>query len=152
MPKLGSLMISPPLTARPTETIADVAQRMALDKVGGIVVVDDSGTPMGIFTERDLVRAAAAGTDSQTILVYDWMTPNPMTMHPDGDASEALETILERGFRHIPIVDKNELVGIVSLTELVPAVGHANVHPKVKGKDLLAAELSARDKAKNGGA
>ncbi|MFP5377992.1 MAG: citrate/2-methylcitrate synthase, partial [Acidimicrobiia bacterium] len=110
-------MSSPVVTAEPTELIAEAAARMNDHEVGSVVVVDGS-RPVGILTERDLVRLAAS-TDDVPTKVVELMTPDPFTLGPDVEVVDAWNTLAERGYRHIPVVDGDELVGLLSLRDLV---------------------------------
>jgi citrate synthase len=85
--------------------------------VGSVVVVDGD-RPVGILTERDLVRMSAAGA-TPTDRVATWMTPDPDSVAPDVDAMTAFASLAEHGYRHIPVVDDGRLVGIVSMRDLM---------------------------------
>jgi citrate synthase len=115
---VSDLMTPDVLTATPSETIADVSARMGDRKVGSIVVVDDA-RPVGILTERDMIKIAASGTDTSIAKVSEWMTENPDTVEPDVDVDDAFHRLTEHGYRHMPVVDNGKLVGIVSLRDLV---------------------------------
>src|SRR5205823_1934188 len=115
---VSDLMTPNVLTATPSETIAEVSTRMGDRKVGSIVVVDGT-RPVGILTERDMIRVAASGTDTSIAKVSEWMTENPDTVDPDVDVDDAFHRLTEHGYRHMPVVDNGKLVGIVSLRDLV---------------------------------
>src|SRR5688572_14692988 len=76
VPSVGELMSTPVVTALPDETVAEAATRMRDGKVGSVVVVDGD-RPIGILTERDLVRWGAAGVDPGGSKVAEWMTGDP---------------------------------------------------------------------------
>jgi citrate synthase len=107
-----------PLTATPSETVADVTSRMRDLKVGSVVVVDGRRA-IGILTERDLVKIAAAGADPSATKVSEWMTEDPDVVAPDVEVADAWRSLAEHGYRHIPVVDGDELVGIVSMRDLM---------------------------------
>jgi citrate synthase len=115
---VSDLMTADVLTATPSETIADVSARMGDRKVGSIVVVDGT-RPVGILTERDMIKIAASGTDTSIAKVSEWMTEDPDTIEPDADVDQAFASLNERGYRHMPVVDDGKLVGIVTLRDLV---------------------------------
>ncbi len=73
----------------------------------------------GIFTERDVLRAAASGSDLTSSPVSEWMTNDPVTADADMDADEATEIMMSRGFRHLPVVEGKTLIGIVSLRDIL---------------------------------
>jgi citrate synthase len=115
---VSDLMTPDVLTATPSETIAEVSARMSDRKVGSIVVVDDA-RPVGILTERDMIKIAASGIDTSIAKVSEWMTENPDTVEPGVDVDDAFHRLTEHGYRHMPVVDGGKLVGIVSLRDLV---------------------------------
>ena len=101
----------------PDATVAEAAAVMSIHHVGAALVVDGDRL-LGIFTERDIVRALAAEHDAAHHAAAGWMTSDPITLGPDATPAEALDRMLEEGFRHIPVVDDGRLVGIVSLRDL----------------------------------
>lgn len=111
-------MSSPPVTATPSESIWEVSRRMHEAKVGSVVVVTDR-VPVGILTERDLISFAGSGKSSADSPVSDWMTPDPDCLAPGVGVDQAWRNLAERGYRHIPVVDENELVGLVSMRDLM---------------------------------
>jgi len=74
---------------------------------------------VGIITERDVLRAAATGSDLTSSPVSEWMTRDPVTAGPDVDADDAAETMMGQGFRHLPVVDGTTVLGIVSLRDIL---------------------------------
>ena len=116
---VGELMSSPVVTASPAQALASAADAMVLAGVGSVVVVGDPGLTVGILTERDLVRAAAAGVDARRATVGEWMTAAPDTVAATVSIDVALETMARRGYRHIPVVADDALVGIVSMRDLM---------------------------------
>ncbi|HMC52736.1 MAG TPA: CBS domain-containing protein, partial [Acidimicrobiales bacterium] len=115
---VGDVMSSPPVTATTSETIAQAAGRMSGARVGSVVVVDGA-RPIGIMTERDLVRFAASGADASSTKVSEWMTAGPDTVGPDVEVTEAWRNLAEHGYRHIPVVAGGALVGVVSMRDLM---------------------------------
>jgi citrate synthase len=114
---VGEIMSRPAVTATATATVADAANRMREQGVGSVVVVDGDRA-IGILTERDLVRLAAAGA-ANTDRVEQWMTRDPDSVAPDIEATTAFASLAEHGYRHIPVVDNTRLVGIVSMRDLM---------------------------------
>lgn len=115
---VADLMSSPVVTAAPDETVADAARRMTEKKVGSVVVVEGD-KPVGILTERDMVRFGASGADPAAVPVSEWMTPNPDCVDPTEEVAHAFVSLAEHGYRHIPVVSDGSLVGIVSMRDLV---------------------------------
>jgi CBS domain-containing protein len=120
MPTLGEIMTKDPFTTAPATPVAEVAQSMVKGRFGSAVVLQ-GGVLVGIFTERDVLRAAASGNDLAADPVSRWMTPNPVTAETGDQAEGAAETMLSSGFRHLPVVDGNSVVGIVSLRDILSA-------------------------------
>ena len=116
---VGDVMSSPAVTATTSETVAEASRRMQ-DRLVGSVVVVDGNRPLGILTERDLVRFAAAGGDATATKVSEWMTEKPSTIGAGVEVTEAWRRLSEMGYRHIPVVtDNGELRGIVSMRDLM---------------------------------
>lgn len=113
------LMSSPVVSTAPESSLAAAARAMVVAGVGSVVAIDEDGRPVGILTERDLVRAAEAHTDPDADPVVRWMTAAPDVAHPDTPVDEAFERLAERGYRHLPVVRDAALVGIVSLRDLM---------------------------------
>ena len=85
----------------------------------GAVVVKDFGRLIGVLTERDMLRAMAARVHTSDARVRQWMTENPVTAPPDMTFEEASKIMLDKGFRHLPVVDGETILGIVSLRRIM---------------------------------
>ena len=81
---------------------------------GSVLVVDDQQRLTGIFTGRDAVRTLAQGKNAEVTPLSQVMTPNPVTISPESRAIDALRTMNERGFRHLPVVESGRRVGIIT--------------------------------------
>jgi CBS domain-containing protein len=108
------------LTVEPGLGLKPVAERMVAKDVGAVLVLE-RGRLVGILTERDILRAVAAGITDDT-LVSDWMTRDPETMEPDETTRQAAVLMIHGGFRHMPIVDGDEVVGMLSIRDLMRIV------------------------------
>lgn len=86
----------------------------------GSALVMDGETLLGVFTERDVVRAVAQHFDGSDHQVHLWMTRDPVTIAPDEPAEAALGSMLEHGFRHLPVMVGGAVVGMVSMRDLMP--------------------------------
>ena len=104
------------LTIEPSQALQEAAHQMADRRVGAIRVTE-GGRLVGILTERDVLRAVGKGTIEGS--VADWMTRDPMTVGPDATNGEAAMLMIHGGFRHVPICDHDQLVGIVSIRDLM---------------------------------
>ncbi len=111
-------MSSDLLSVEANVSILEVAQRMVDRNVGAVLVLDD-GRLTGILTERDVLRAVARGLRDDT-RVADCMTAHPETIGPDDTTEHAVVLMLHGGFRHLPVVQGDDLVGVISIRDLVP--------------------------------
>jgi CBS domain-containing protein len=112
------------VVAAPEDTLGEVAQRMAEVEVGSCVVLEH-GRLIGILTERDILKAVAGRVHSSEARVREWMTENPITATQDTTAAEALETMMEHGFRHLPVIEGERTIGVVSIRDVMRAGVHA---------------------------
>ena len=111
-----------PVTVPEASTIGSAIRLMNEHRVGSGMVQSPSGEPIGILTERDLVRLYAQGeSDFETMLVKDWMTTDMTTGQPDDSVSEVLAIMTVKRFRHLPVVEETRMVGVVSIGDLVKA-------------------------------
>ena len=117
METLQQLMSTKLITVGLSATVAEAAELMSIHRVGSALVVEGEEL-RGIFTERDIVRALAAEHDAASHAVTDWMTTDVVRLPPDASAMEALQQMLESGYRHVPVVRDGRLVGIVSIRDL----------------------------------
>ena len=115
---VSDVMSAPALTAEADESLADVSERMVSEGVSSVIVVEGRH-PVGIVTERDLLRFAASGQAASGARVRDWMTPDPDTVGPDVGVAEAYAELADKGYRHFPVVEDGDLVGVVSLRDLL---------------------------------
>lgn len=103
------------VTARRDTSVRAAAVAMAEQSVGAILVVDDSGRLIGLFTERDaLNRVVARGLDPEQTPLAAVMTDKLQTATPDKTLGHALHLMFEGGFRHVPVVEDGRPVGMVS--------------------------------------
>jgi CBS domain-containing protein len=117
MPTVAEIMSRKVLSVSPKTTVADAATVMG-ERGAGSALVMDGEKLVGIFTERDIVRALGQHYDAASHEVAEWMTGDPHTVAPETDVKEALQTMLERGFRHLPVVDEGRVEGVVSIRDL----------------------------------
>lgn len=113
------LLIHDVVTVQPTDTASAAAKVMKDANVGAVIVAERGKKALGIFTERDLCRRVAAeGLDAAKTAVSEVMTKNVISV----DASEPLDRVFEQlsdgRFRHLPITENGEVVGMVSLSDL----------------------------------
>ena len=120
MATIGDVMTKDVVTLSSDSTVTDAAQVMVRGGFGSVIVVHGRML-LGILTERDVLRAAASEDDLRSALVERWMTPDPDTSEPDLDTEEAAGLMLSRGYRHLPVVVDGDLVGMVSLRDVLSA-------------------------------
>ena len=102
-------------------TLQEVSRAMVAAQAGSAGVI--SGRLLvGIITERDVLRAAAAGAEISTELVQDWMTADPDVFSPDVDVREAAQWLIETGYRHLPVMEDGEMLGILSIMDILWAM------------------------------
>ena len=116
--KLSGLVGGRAEVCGPETTLREAADAMLGAGVGSIAVIDGHRLT-GILTERDLLRAAADGSDPNEESVRDWMTIDPDVTSPESEVRDAAKWMLEIGYRHLPVMEDNELLGIVSIKDLL---------------------------------
>jgi CBS domain-containing protein len=125
--RVGDLVGRSTVTCRPAEPIAAVARRMADERVGSVVVVDDAGGAIGIVTDRDLRgKVVAAARDPDSTRAADVMSAPLVTIAPSAFAFDALLAMTRRGIHHLVVVDAGALAGVVSTHDLLV---HDTTHP-----------------------
>lgn len=107
---------------RPTDSVFDALSVMAQFDIG-CVLVTDGDRLVGIFTERDYARKVVLkGLMSRNVKVGDLMTPAPFTVTRAHTVDEVMETMTEKRFRHIPVVENNKVLGIVTIGDMVKSI------------------------------
>ena len=111
------------LTIGPEATVAQAVTLLAEKRVGAVVVVPDSDVaPLGILSERDVVRALARhGDGALERPVSDLMTPEVFTCTPQDSADRVLQLMTERRFRHLPVMQDGRMAGLISIGDVVKA-------------------------------
>ena len=122
----------------PQATVHEAACVMTRANCGSVLVLDSAGAMLGILTERDLMtRVLAKALDPAATLVGKVMTPHPHCVGPETRVSDAVLIMIERGFRHLPIVtDGSRILGVFSVRDALPrevntAVGLAEFNDQV---------------------
>jgi CBS domain-containing protein len=103
-----------PLVLAAHEMVQHACRCMRERRAGSVLVIDDQQRLSGIFTGRDAVRTLAEGKDAAVTTLAQAMTPDPITITPDSRAIDALRTMSDGGFRHLPVVENGRIWGIVS--------------------------------------
>ena len=112
-----------PATVSVLATVEDAIQMMLDKDVGAVAVIDEHGIVAGMFTERDiLAKFALSGRDAKTTPVRDLMSPMVEMATDETTAAEAFKVMLERHYRHLPVVDDHgKVLGILSIRNILEA-------------------------------
>ena len=126
------------VSALPDTTVRAAAVAMAGQSVGAIMIVDETGRLIGLFTERDVLnRVVARGLDPETTLLASVMTDKLQTATPDKPLGHALHLMFEGGFRHVPVVEDGRPVGMVSARNALGLEIH-QFEKELKDRDHIA--------------
>jgi CBS domain-containing protein len=110
---------SPPRHVGPEQTVAEAVSLMRYEKIGCLLVCQD-GRLLGLFTERDLMQRVMAEGKPFSLPVEEFMTPDPVVVHPKDPVGLAIRRMEEGGYRHLPVVnDKGQPVGLLSVKRIV---------------------------------
>ena len=110
------------ITIWPGASLQSAVERMASRNVGALVVVDDNGKIVGMVSERDVVLALAASAERAPVQsVTDVMSRRLLTCGPDDSLADLMAVMTEHRVRHLPVVDQGQLLGLVSIGDLVKA-------------------------------
>lgn len=114
------IMSRPPITARDTETMAGVSKLMGKHDIGCVIIVDKTGNPAGIITERDIVqRVAARNILPSELKVADMMSKPVATIGPNATVNDAAKLMNNRKIRRLGVIDGGKLVGIVTMKDIL---------------------------------
>lgn len=118
---LGSVMDSGIYTCSPEISVREAVRQMTVKGISSVVVVDGESRPLGILTEKDVIRRVVAvdGVDIETTTVGAVMTREPVVLRPENTIYRALAVQSSRGIKHLPLVEDGRLVGIVTLRQLL---------------------------------
>ncbi len=107
----------------PEATVLDALRTLSERNVGVVPVVDASGKLIGIFGERDYARRVVlVGKTEKDTQIKDVMTKNVVTVNADVHIEECMKIVVSKGFRHLPVLEDGDLIGIVSTTDLLAEV------------------------------
>ncbi len=108
-------------TVKPDQAVRNVVQLLVDKRIGAVVVVDETGHPVGIVSERDIVRELAKNEHVLNEAVRRVMTSDVIIARPGDDTKSVSKTMTVKRFRHLPVMDHHELVGIISIGDVVKA-------------------------------
>jgi len=134
---IGSLNLPNPVLVKLGTSLSVVLSELRRNKIGSVLVVDQSGMLKGIFTERDcILKLSGFGSELESLVVDNYMTKDPTTERPDTTVAYALNLMSHGGFRNIPITDTQGFpIGVLSVKDVVDALVQSFT------KDLLDLEL-----------
>ena len=107
------------LTIGPAHTLREAARVMAERKVGAAVVIDPDTSGVGILTERDVLDAVGQGLDADSEVAADHLTGDLVFASPDWTLDEAANAMVRGGFRHLVVMDGDEVAGMLSVRDIV---------------------------------
>jgi CBS domain-containing protein len=106
----------------PATSVAQLSQQLSTRRIGSMLVLDVEGAVAGIVSERDLVRAFAShGAKAMELEARQVMTRDVVTCDPDDSIDQVMQTMTSGRFRHLPVVRRGELLGLVSIGDVVKA-------------------------------
>jgi CBS domain-containing protein len=109
------------ISVNPLASVRDAACVMTRANCGSVLVMEPPDILLGILTERDLMtRVLARGLDPERTSAREVMTPNPICVPPEMHVSDAVVLMLERGFRHLPLVSGSKILGVFSVRDALP--------------------------------
>jgi CBS domain-containing protein len=109
-------------TVTPGTSVAQLSQQLSTRRIGSVLVLDGEGSVAGIVSERDLVRAMAShGAKAMELEARQVMTRDVITCDPDDSIDQVMQTMTSGRFRHLPVVRHGELLGLVSIGDVVKA-------------------------------
>lgn len=129
---IGGKVVKQIITVKPTDTVSTAAEVLAKHRIGAVIVSDDGATVDGILSERDIVRAlGTVGVGCMTGTVQDLMTAEVIGCHPEDSADSVMEKMSDGRFRHMPVIENNRMIGVISIGDVVKAriteIQHENV-------------------------
>ncbi len=110
-----------PITIRPEQAVREAVQLLATHNIGALIVANEADAPVGIISERDIVREASRNEQVFGRPVSEIMTRDVITGVPEDDLASVANVMTEKRIRHVPVMDKGRLVGIVSIGDVVKA-------------------------------
>ena len=123
IPRVRDVMREVPITVSDDRPLREVIRIMNERNIGSILVVDEEGRAMGVFTERDLLRLVAGNANIDELTIGDVMTRNVVVVEEDASLIKAVHIMAKHGFRHLPIVDRDgRVVGIISIRDAAIAL------------------------------
>jgi CBS domain-containing protein len=135
--QVSEIMSTDLVTVGPEYNVADVASLMRSKRIGSVIVLEDDRV-LGILTERDILGVVGSGEDPKNVAAHEALTDDVVTIGPDAPVEEAAQEMVRAGVRHLPVISEQDLIGIVSMRDLV----RWSVRGVAESSDLPHIELS----------
>jgi CBS domain-containing protein len=135
--QVSEIMSTDLVTVGPEYNVADVASLMRSKRIGSVIVLEDDRV-LGILTERDILGVVGSGEDPKNVAAHEALTDDLVTIGPDAPVEEAAQEMVRAGVRHLPVISERDLIGIVSMRDLV----RWSVRGVAESSDLPHIELS----------
>lgn len=143
IPRVRDVMKEVLITVRDDEPLTEVIRIMNERNIGSIIVTNEEGRAVGVFTERDLLRLVASNVGLDALTVGDVMTRNVIVIEEDASLIKAVHIMAKHGIRHLPIVDEDgKVVGIISIRDAAIALARLLVDMNVKELGATEEEVS----------
>jgi CBS domain-containing protein len=142
--KVSEIMTPAAVSDRPGDTLTEAARKMWEEQTGSLLVMEGDDL-LGIITERDILKAVATGAPLDDVTVSDAMTKEVVTVHPGTSLREAAGIMTEKWIRHLPVVERGKVVGILSQRDLSGVLAGALNEPDAL-EQLVEASQLARDR------
>jgi len=118
--KVNDIMVRKVVTAKAATTLTEIARLMRKNRIGSVIIVKDR-KPTGILTESDFIKLVARGTDMKNAVAEDFMNRNVVTCEASITVIDALMVMRSERIRHLPVVKNGNLVGVISIRDLIAA-------------------------------
>ena len=126
------------ITISPESPVSEAVSLLSAKRIGTVVVSDNGTTPDGVLSERDIVRELGRrGSACLKELVGDMMTKSPVTCTPEDTADKVLAVMTDGRFRHMPVMDNDRMVGVISIGDVVKARLDELSHEKDALQDMI---------------
>ena len=109
------------ITIGPNQTVREAIARLSEHNIGVLVVIDEAGLPIGIISERDVIHYMVKDETILAHAVHQYMTRNLITAVPQDELVSVAHTMTEKRIRHLPVVEGEMLIGIISIGDVVKA-------------------------------
>jgi CBS domain-containing protein len=139
--KVSEIMTAAAVTDRADDTLAEAARKMWEQQTGSLLVMEGEEL-LGIITERDVLKAVATGTALEEVPISEVMTKDVVTAHPGTSLREAAAVMTEKWIRHLPVVERGQVVGILSQRDLAGVLAGALNEPDALEQLVNASELA----------